>query len=295
MSERENDMPNEHQLWQSQNFLKRPEFVQNLIDITDIRANDLVVEIGPGRGIITQLLAPRVRQVIGVEIDNKLANSLRSAFTNTPNVKIVRANFLQWQLPSEPYKVFANIPFNMTADIVSKLTENRFPPEVAYLIMQDKAAERFTGRPLARMDTQTSILLKPWFEVEVTTRIDRREFAPVPKINAVLVVFRKRASSLVESQNRQWFRDFVVYGYNQWQPTILDAFRVVFSGRQRAIIVREIGIEGAKPTDLTIEQWLKLFETFMVHVPQSNKEIISSAEQKLKAQQRRLTKWHRTR
>lgn len=141
----------------------------------------------------------------------------------------------------------------MTADIVSKLTENRFPPEVAYLIMQDKAAERFAGKPLARTDTQTSILLKPWFEVEVTARIDKREFVPVPKVNAVLTMFRKKEPPLVESQNRQWFRDFVIYGYNQWQPTILDAFRSVFSGKQRGIIAREIGIERAKPTDLTIE------------------------------------------
>lgn len=291
LSEREYDMT-DRGLWQSQNFLRRPEFVRSLVDRTDISKNDTVIEIGPGKGIITRELEKRAGRITAIEIDHKLVADLQTSFRDSPSVKVVEADFLMWQLPHEPYKVFSNIPFNMTADIVRKLTEDKNPPQAAYLIMQDKAAFRFMGKP---KESQISILLKPWFEIGIVANIDRREFAPVPKINAVLAEFRKREQPLIEPESRQWFRDFVIYGYNQWQPTILDAFRRVFSPRQRSIIERELRIRGVKPSDLTLYQWLKLFEAFTVYMPPDKKEVVRSAEERLKNQQKGLKKWYRTR
>jgi len=291
MSEIEHNM-RDRELWQSQNFLRRPEFVANLIGRTTITNSDLVVEIGPGKGIITQQLAKKAGRIVAVEADQRLAINLQASFQGVPNIQIVEADFLRWELPREPYKVFSNIPFNMTADIVRKLTEDRNPPQLSYLIMQDKAAFRFMGKPKG---SQTSILLKPWFEVKIVANIDRREFTPVPKINAVLVEFGKLEKPLVEPQSRQWFRDFVVYGYSQWQPTILDAFREVFSWKQRSFLEKEPRIRGRKPSELTIEEWLKLFETFTTYVPADKKEVVRGAEEKLERQQQNLRKWHRTR
>lgn len=282
----------DRQIWQSQNFLRRPGLVASLVERANIARGDLVIEIGPGRGIITRQLASRAGRVMAVEVDRRLVTDLRTSFQGSPNVEIVEADFLRWPLPRGPYKVFANIPFNITADIVRRLTEDENSPQAAYLIMQDEAAFRFMGKP---KDSQTSILLKPWFEVEIVVNIDKREFSPVPKINAVLAEFRKREPPLLDPPSRQWFKDFVVYGYNQWQPTVLDAFRNVFSHKQRSIIVRDMMIEGAKPSDLTFEQWLKLFKTFTIYVPDDKKKIIGGAGKRLEKQQRGLRKWHRTR
>ncbi len=179
----------------------------------------------------------------------------------------------------------------MTADIVRKLTEDRNPPLIAYLIMQDKAALRFIGKP---KESQMSILLKPWFEINIVIDINRKEFTPVPKINAVLASFKKREQPLIRLKFRQWFRDFVVYGYNQWQPTIMEAFRQIFSPKQRTIIEKKLKIKEAKPSDLSFDL-LKLFEIFILHVPSDKKELVKGAEERLKKQQKNLKKWHRTR
>ena len=120
----ENNM-DDRQIWQSQNFLKRPEFVANLVDLTNLTNKDLVVEIGPGKGIITKELSKKAGKVIAVEKDRKLATNLQLSFHNIPQVEIIETDFMRWQLPKEPYKVFSNIPFNMTADIVKKLTEDK--------------------------------------------------------------------------------------------------------------------------------------------------------------------------
>ena len=154
----------ERQLSHSQNFLKSSGFVNSLIERTSINSGDLVVEIGPGKGIITAELAKKAGMVIGVEYDPNFARNLKARFSGYPNVEIVESDFLTWTLPNKPYKVLANIPFNMTADIVSKLLSGENSPEATYLIMQDKAAERFMGPPFGP-NSQASILLQPFYDI----------------------------------------------------------------------------------------------------------------------------------
>ena len=279
----------------SQNFLQNPGFVRSLIDKTDLKAGDLVVEIGSGKGIVTKLLVEKGCRVIGIELDNQLFASLVKQFKGCSNVEIVKADFLKWNLPSKPYKVFSNIPFNMTTDIVTKLLNGENSPEVAYLILQDKAAERFIGDPLTK-DTQISILLKPYFEMAIVSKINRKQFTPTPNIGAVLAMFRRKQRPLVEPQFYQLFRDFIVYGYNQWKPTVLETFERVFSTKQRSILEHEItAIRKAKPRDLKIDQWLILFESFQNYVAEDKKNLVRGAEKRLKDQQRVLHKQHRTR
>lgn len=280
------------QIWQSQNFLIRPKYVVKLINRTNLSRNDLVIEIGPGKGIITQILAMKVANVIAIESDKKLATGLEKKFQNILNIKIVMADFLKWKLPKQDYKVFSNIPFNTTADIVNKLTQDKNPPISAYLIMQDKAAFRFIGKP---KDNQISILLKPFFDIEVLTKIDRREFSPTPNVDAVLIEIRKKTNPRVSPQSAQWFRDFVVFGFNQWQPTILDSFKNVFSTKQRIILAKKVKVRNKKPSELNLMQWLKLFDAFTNYVSEKNKQKVKSAQKRLKIQQKRLTKLHRTR
>jgi len=232
----------ERQLSHAQNFLKSSEFVGDLIDRTGIKSGDFVVEIGPGKGIITLELSKRAEKVVGVELDPTLVRSLKAGFSGKDNVEIVEADFLKWDLPKRPYKVFANIPFNMTADMVNKLLSAENPPEAAYLIMQDRAAGRFMGPPFGP-SSQMSTLLQPFYNMGIIVRIDRREFSPVPNVNAVLARFEKRKEPAVDPTYQTLYRDFVVYGYNQWKPTLLESFRGVFTGKQLDIMARDLGLE----------------------------------------------------
>lgn len=287
------DMDN-RQLWQSQNFLKNPEYVASLVDRVAINSEDTVVEIGPGKGIITKQLAEKAKTVIGIEYDHKLAQELRGTFSNSKKVKIVEADFMKWDLPKIQYKVFSNIPFNMTADILNKLLVSRSSPEASYLIMQDKAAERFIGRPIGQ-DSQASVLLQPFFDMGIVTRIDRKQFQPVPNINAVLAKFVKREQPKIDNELTQQYRDFVIYGYNQWKPTILDAYKNVFSNKQIRIINNKYGLERMKPSDLNVEQWVSLFDSYRNFVSDDKKMLVRGFERNMKYRHSGMTKQHRTR
>ena len=278
----------------SQNFLKDSDYVSSLIDKTSIGTQDLVVEIGPGKGIITQQLARRARKVIGVELDPNLAKELKSMFSGTENVNVVQADFLKWNLPEEPYKVFANIPFNMTADIINKLLVAKNPPDATYLIIQDNAAARFIGPPQGPI-SQASIQLQPFYEMAVISKIDRKQFTPVPNVDVVMAKFEQKREPDINPQQRQLYRDFVVYGYNQWKPTLLQAFKSVFSGKQLDIMDRNLKLGNLKPSEVDVNQWVGMFDVFVKLVPQDKKILIIGSEGNLKNKQSGMKKQYRTR
>lgn len=277
----------------SQNFIRNPKLVRDLLDLSNIGPDDLVVEIGPGKGIITQSLLERARRVIAVEKDPELAAELALRFSES-NFQLVAGDFLQWQLPHEKYKVYSNIPFNYTADIVTKLTSSTNSPDDIYLIMQEAAAHRFVGMPYIK-NSQTSILLAIDFTVRILRRIDRSSFIPIPNVNIVFSHFSKRIELVVPLTERQSLRDFIVYGYNRWAPTLLDAYKDVFTKRQLGIISRTQNLADLKPSDLNIDQWINLYNTYRQFVSEEKKSLIYKSEKRLKKSQSKLDKQHRTR
>ena len=278
-------MSSQRELEHSQNFIRRPELVRELLGLTKIGPNDLVVEIGPGKGVITRELLKRAGRVIAVERDPRFAEEL-SLLNSQGNFQLVIGDFLEWQLPQDKYKVFSNIPFNYTADIVNKLTSSDDLPTDIYLIMQEAAAHRFAGVPYHE-NPLISILIGFDFSVQILREIDRESFEPKPNVNVVFVHFDRYARSqmprsLIPEDERQLFRDFVVYGYTQWAPTVLESFSEVFTKRQRSIIAKSQKLEDLKPTDLTIDQWTGLFKTFREYVSELKKHRVRGSEKRLK-------------
>jgi len=280
-------------IYYAQHFLKDPYLVASLLDSCSIGHDDVVYEVGPGKGIITEQLALRCKQVVAIEKDPRLSALLLQQFADRPNVTIHEGDFLDYCLPRKPYKVFANIPFNITTAIVTRLAETQYPPEDAYLTMQKEAAEKFLGMP---HESLYAVLLKAWFEVEMMHHFRRKDFVPEPGVDVVMLRLRKRGPPLVNPADRQCFRDFVVYGFTTWQPTLGGILKGIFTGPQLKHMRRELGIDlDATPTLLTFEQWLNIFEYFKNVGNEQARHTIAGSEKRLRQQQKRLQKVHRTR
>jgi 23S rRNA (adenine-N6)-dimethyltransferase len=276
----------------SQNFLKDRDLVERLLDQAEISPDDLVVEIGPGTGVITAGLARRSRQVVAIEKDPDLAGALARRLANVPNVMIRRGDILQTELPDPPFKVFANIPFNITAAIVSKLVAGPCLPDDAYLIVQKEAAERFSGRPL---ETLSAVLLKPWFEPAIVQRLRPDDFAPAPAVDVVMLRLRKRGPPLVGVREAQLFRDFVVYAYMNARPTLLRGLRTFLEPEEVQRLARTAGV-GLRTTPglVPFEHWLVLFHEFRAVAGGRARRAVGGSEERLRRQQEGLQKRHRT-
>ena len=206
---------------------------------------------------------------------------------------IHQGDFLRYRLPHSPYKVFANIPFSATAAIVARLTGGDCAPEDAYLAMQREAAEVLLGEPRASL---RAMQIQPWFETEVVHRFKRTDFAPVPRVDVVMLRLRKRGPPLVNEADRQRFLDFIVYGFTTWRPSLGDTLKDLFTGRQLKRIQGELGVDlRATPTAISSEQWLGLFECFQKLANEQALGRILGSERRLARQQGNLQKIHRTR
>jgi 23S rRNA (adenine-N6)-dimethyltransferase len=285
---------NHRQLSHSQNFLQDDAFVGRLVNQANIDHDDIVLEIGPGKGVITWQLARLAKKVVAIELDRQLATRLKQIFADQRNVEIVQGDFMHFELPQDTYKVFSNIPFNMTADIMNKLLSVKNPPKEAYIIMQDAAADKFIGSPVGPT-TQTAILLQPFFDMRVLTKIPKKHFIPMPKIDAVLAAFIRRPKPLIAYKDQALFRDFVVYGYNQWKPTVVEAFKNIFTDRQLVIMTNNLDLANLKPSQLTVQQWIGMFDVFVNLVPPVKIQLVRGAEKRLRSKQAGMVKQHRTR
>ena len=244
----------------AQNFLRSPKLVQQLVSMSNIGLSDTVYEIGPGNGIITAALASVAGQVIAIEKDPELVRHLRERFRGVEHVAIVEKDFLNWQTPVSAYRIFANIPYNRTAQIVRKILHERSRLAEAHLIMQKEAAKKFSGSP---RDTLFSILVKPFFDFQILSHLKRTDFWPIPNADSVLLEIKRRANPGIEPREVGLYREFVHYGFARCKPNLKLAFKKIFPYRQWKHTARELGFPlNATPTELSVEQWLGLYQRF---------------------------------
>lgn len=276
----------------SQNFLRSPRLADRLLDSAGIAADDLVIEIGPGRGVITGRLAARCRQVLAVEKDPLLVEDLRRRFTAAENVALFAADFLTFPLPVTTYKVFANIPFNITSAIVGKLTSGAAPPADTFLAMQREAADRFLGSP---RQTLVAVLLHPWFEPSVVHTFRPDDFAPAPGVDVVLLRLRRRDHPLIDQAEAAFFGDMTTWLFSAWRPTIREALGTIVPKRQVLRIEREIGAAlDVPPGSVPFPAWVSLSRALRDNGGE-RVAVMHGARERLERQQAGLQKDHRTR
>ncbi|MDD4937436.1 MAG: rRNA adenine N(6)-methyltransferase family protein [Candidatus Shapirobacteria bacterium] len=260
----------------SQNFIKSSVLVKQLLDSSSINQNDLVIEIGPGNGIITKELAIRSREVISVEKDRNLIINLNNKLNNFKNLKIYKQDFLTWSLPYLSFKIFSNIPFNITAQIVDKLLKNKNKAIEIYFIMQLEAAEKYVLTP--DFNTQNSILLSIFYDAQILGNIDRTAFTPKPQVDIVFIKFTLLSKPLIDPHLYTQFRDFIIFGFNQWKSNVFEIYKKVFSYDQFKKINHQLKINSLNPSQLNIDQWLKLFDIYQKFVSENKKNLIDGFE-----------------
>ncbi len=241
----------------SQNFLHCSRLIARLVANSSLGPHDLVLEIGPGDGAITAELIRTCRHVLAVERDANYVGQLQRTLGESGGFTLFAADFLDFPLPSSRYKVFANIPYSITAAIVGKLTSGTSPPEDAYLVVQREAADRFLGTPVG---TLVSAHLAPWFELSVEHHFRRGDFRPAPGVDSVLVRISKRTAPLISTDQRDIYLDFVAAAFTAWKATSRDAIASVLPERAVMVLDRELGAAlDCRPSEMDPRTWVEAF------------------------------------
>jgi 23S rRNA (adenine-N6)-dimethyltransferase len=278
----------------SQNFLNNKQLISSLIDKSSITKDDLVYEIGAGQGIITNELIKKSKGVVAFELDENLFNKLQTRFISKKNLDLMLGNFLEYSLPKIPYKIFANIPFNITTAIIKKITNSSATLIDAYLFVQKEAAYKFIGMPYAN-NSQVSILLYPFYEISLIYKFKNSDFFPKPNIDVVLLQINKRRVPLISLSLKSEYEDLVIFAFNQFKPRLIDGLSQVINYSQLDKLFKKLDVSvSVKPSELSQNNWLPIFQLF-TNSNSQQKAVIKGAKAKQENQQRKLSKIYRTR
>lgn len=223
-----------------QHFLRGSRLIGELVGHSNVRRCDTVIDIGAGSGAISVVLARRAACVIAYENESQALILLRRNMARYGNVKIVAQDFLRAELPREPYKVFANIPFSLSSKIVAKLAFADTPPRAIYLIVQKQFAQKLV-LDSAHFHSALGQALAPWWAVRIRRPLRRSDFTPPPAVDTVLLELKLRSKPLLDPTKARDFHSFVYACYHDPR-----AFRRLYHG-------------DLKPSQLNAQQWLACF------------------------------------
>ena len=253
------------------------------------------MDIGAGEGQITAELCCRGLDVVAFEIDRELVAKLRNRFAHHPKVLVRAGDFLSTRLPPDPFKVFANLPFNITADAINKITSPNSALKDAYLIVQTEAAERFAGIG-AGGTTLVSLLLRPRWRVEILRAIPMSAFRPALRVQVCFMRVARRRAAQVAPEEDALYRDFVVHGFSSRARSVGAACSKVLTKRQFVRLARDLDFAlEATPTQLGAHQWLSLFDYFRHNVAPGKQDLVRGSARALERRQGHLSKDHRSR
>ena len=181
-----------------QNFLTDDEVIQDIIEYADISPDDVIVEIGPGVGFVTEQLVKYAQKVIAVELDEEAIKELKKL--NAPNLEIIHNDILKTdlsELSEKEFKVVANIPYYITSPIIAHLlgeiddlnNKNRSKISEIILMVQEEVAYRMCAdeNSPAKQYGLLTILSQFWADVEILRTVGRKSFYPSPKVNSAIV------------------------------------------------------------------------------------------------------------
>ena len=251
-----------------QHFLANSRIAGRILDAAELCSDDLVVEIGPGRGALTKRLIERVRRVVAIELDSNLSKSLPQRLDNPANLTCVEAdarfvNIAQLIDPETSFKVVANLPYYAANPIIRRLLESQFKPKIIVVMVQQEVARNMGATP-GNMGI-LSVATQFYANAKVVCPVSPSSFRPPPKVTSAVVRLDVLASPVAILENEEDFFTIVRAGFAAPRKQIRNSISRGL-GIEPSIggtILAEAGIDATRrPQTLEISEWVQLYRVW---------------------------------
>ncbi len=247
-----------------QHFLRNRLALKEIADSLEIKPGEIILEIGPGHGELTDFLLRKKPKIIALEKDNSLVHFLKSKYRNSANIKIIEGDALK-VIPAlaskfKNYKLVGNIPYYITGFLFRTLAELKNKPTLIVVTVQKEVAERLTSRP-PKMNLLASSL-QFWAEPKIIKMISKRAFSPPPKVDSAIIKITPKRKKI---SDKEWdaYYNFITVLFRQPRKTILNNLRVAKSKKEvEKILARSKIKKSLRPQNLKIEEIKKLTALF---------------------------------
>jgi len=258
-----------------QHFLVDEAVLECILSAAELSPGDIVVEVGPGLGILTEGLARQGARVVAVELDAKLVALLKKRLTGFPDVKIVHADILKVpprqllrdNLPASDfvrgYKVIANLPYYITSPVLSHFLEAQPRPSKMVVMVQKEVGEAIAAAPgkMRLLSVKAQYYSKP----AIVSYVRAASFYPPPKVDSVVLRLDVYSESPIEVSDVAGFFDIVMHGFRSPRKQLRNslAHSLEMPPSQVASLLDKAGIEAKRRAEtLSLEEWRELWRIF---------------------------------
>jgi 16S rRNA (adenine1518-N6/adenine1519-N6)-dimethyltransferase len=215
-----------------QNFLVDGNVLANIIKAADIRPEDMILEIGPGRGALTSRLADVAARVVAVEWDRELVVLLRRELGHYRSLEIIHGDILRidfhQDLPlsgTDKWKVVANLPYNISSQILFRFIEERSMFSELLLMLQKEVGDRLLAPPSCKEYGVLTVLSRLYFDVEKVMPVKPSSFRPIPKVDSVVLRFRILQQPRIDVGDEAFFWRVVKASFAQRRKTLYNCLK----------------------------------------------------------------------
>ena len=213
-----------------QNFLIDPRVLDKIIDAAEITKEDMVLEIGPGIGTMTQYLAEHAREVVAVEIDKNLIPILEDTLSAYENVTVINEDILKVDIRKladeknhgNPIKVVANLPYYITTPIIMGLFENHVPLKSITIMVQKEVADRMQTGPGSKDYGALSLAVQYYAKPEVVANVPPNCFIPRPNVGSAVIRLTRYEEAPVSVENEHHMFSLIRASFNQRRKTLVN-------------------------------------------------------------------------
>lgn len=248
-----------------QNFLTDPGVLHEIVRAAELNRDDTVIEVGPGLGVLTYELVQHAGRVIAIELDKRLAARLGEEFRAARNLEIVQNDVMRVApralVGDTPYKVVANLPYQITSAIIRHFLEVTPAPQVLVIMVQWEVAQRIVARPPDMSVLAHSVQF--YADPQIITRVPAAAFIPAPKVDSAVLRLRRRPQPAVMVDDVNAFFRTIKAGFLQARkklsnalPSGLASMGIKIDRDTAQRILEGAGIDPARRAEtLTIEEW----------------------------------------
>ena len=256
-----------------QNFLISQEVVEKIVDCSQIKKEDLVIEIGPGLGTLTKYLLEKAGKVICIELDTKMLQILKDRFSLYKNFEIINNDVLKVDLKKiiknekenseiKNVKVVANLPYYITTPIIMKLLEEELDLESITVMIQKEVADRLIAIPGQKNTGAITYSVYYYATSEGILEVPNNSFIPEPEVTSKVIKLNIRKQPIVNPKDKEKMFKVIKNAFMQKRKTLLNSLtnNKIFNNKQQGIeILKKLQInENVRPEELTLEQFSEI-------------------------------------